>query len=189
MRHLFVLCVLNALLVVSPGAYADSTLWELLQRGGQVVLIRHAVTDPGVGDPPSFRLDDCRTQRNLSDAGRIEAQLLGASFREHRIPIARVLSSPWCRCLETARIAFGIDAQTDAALGNLFGRGDNSEPQLAAFRRLVATAPKSGNLILVTHGSTTAAFTGINPGTAEMVVVTPGGGGNYKVAGRIPIAR
>jgi len=189
MHQLIVLGMLHALLVASPGAHADPTLWALLQKGGQVVLIRHAVTDPGVGDPPGFRLDDCRTQRNLSDAGRYEAQLLGTSFKEHRIPIARVLSSPWCRCLETARIAFGVEAQTDAALGNLFGRGENSEPQRTAFRRLVATAPKAGNLILITHGSTTAAFTGINQGTAEMVVVTPEGGGNYKVAGRIPLTR
>ena len=76
------------------------------------------------------------------------------------IPVARVLSSRWCRCLETAQIAFG-GAQAERALDNLFGRGENRERQLAAFRRLVAAAPAAGNLVLVTHGSTTLAFTSV----------------------------
>jgi broad specificity phosphatase PhoE len=177
------------LLLLAPHARADEALWALLKQGGQIVLIRHGVTTPGVGDPPGFKLDDCRTQRNLSDAGRLEAQRLGAVLRERGIPIARVLSSPWCRCIETARIAFGVDPQTEPALANLFEHGQNRERQLAAFRRLVAAPLTKGNLMLVTHGSTTAAFTGINPGTAEMVIVTPDGDGQFRVAGRIAVAQ
>ena len=88
-------------------------------------------------------------------------------------------------------------AQTERALDNLFGRGDNRERQLSAFRKLVAAAPKEGNLVLVTHGSTTLAFTGVSPGTAELVIVTPDGGGTvgtggtggtFRLAGRIAIA-
>ena len=176
-----------ALLLCTAPAHADDALWALLQQGGQVVLIRHAVTDPGVGDPPGFKLDDCSTQRNLSDAGRAEARRLGASLREHGIPVARVLASPWCRTLETARIAFGVDAQKEPALANLFEHGQNRDRQVAAFRTLVAAAPKQGNLILVTHGSTTLAFTGISPATAEMVIVTPARDGGFQVAGRIPV--
>lgn len=176
------------LLFVATPAWADDTLWALLRQGGQVVLIRHAVTDPGVGDPPGFKLDDCRTQRNLSAAGRAEAQRLGASLRTNGVPIARVLASPWCRTLETARIALGVDAQTEPALSNLFEHGHNRERQLADFKKLIAAAPRQGNLILVTHGSTTLAFTGVSPATAEMVIVTPERGGQFKVAGRIPVA-
>jgi|KBSSwiStaDraftv2_1062776.scaffolds.fasta_scaffold09833_3 broad specificity phosphatase PhoE len=177
------------LLLLAPHARADDALWALLKQGGQIVLIRHGVTTPGVGDPPGFKLDDCRTQRNLTDAGRQEAQRLGVALREHAVPVARVLSSPWCRCIETARIAFGVDPQTESALANLFEYGQNRERQLAAFRKLAATPPKQGNLMLVTHGSTTAAFTGITPGTTEMVIVTPEGGGQYRVAGRIAVAQ
>jgi phosphohistidine phosphatase SixA len=54
------------------------------------VLMRHAATDPGAGDPPGFRLDDCATQRNLSAAGREDARRVGNAFRAHRIPVARV---------------------------------------------------------------------------------------------------
>ena len=70
----------SACMCASP-AHADETTWALLKKGGQIVLVRHGLTDPGVGDPPGFALEDCKTQRNLSDAGRQEAQRLGAAFR------------------------------------------------------------------------------------------------------------
>jgi phosphohistidine phosphatase SixA len=178
--------ILLALLLLPLSAGADDSLWALLKKGGQVVLIRHAVTTPGVGDPPGFTLQDCGTQRNLTAEGRKEAVRLGAAFRERAIPVGRVLSSRWCRCLETAGLAFG-GAQPDAALDNLFGRAENRDRQLAAFRKLVAAAPKDTNLIMVTHGSTTAGFTGVSPGTTELVIVTPQGGGEFRLAGRIAI--
>ena len=183
--------LLAALLLWAGPAQADEATWALLKKGGQVVLVRHALTDPGVGDPPGFALDDCKTQRNLSATGRGEAQRLGAAFRARAVPVARVLSSPWCRCIETAKIAFGSTPQTHAALGNLYDRPGNRDSQAAAFKELLAEMPKpqpkQGNLVLVTHGSTTLAFTGVSPATAEMVVVTPGTNGEFKVAGRIPV--
>ena len=172
------------LLVLPSGATADERLWTLLKGGGHVVLIRHGLTTPGVGDPPEFRLDDCRTQRNLIDEGRRESQQVGEAFRARKIPVARVLSSPWCRCVETARLAFG-GSETWPPLSNLFGRSENREEQVRQMRARVSEAPQGGNLVLVTHGSTIAALTGINPDTAEMVVVTPQGGGRFAVAGRI----
>ena len=182
-------CFLAVLLLLPLAAGADEALWALLKKGGQVVLVRHGLTDPGVGDPPGFSLHDCKTQRNLNAQGRKEAQRLGAAFRERGIPVARVLSSPWCRCQETARLAFGA-ARSDGTLANLYGRPENAELQKVAFRKLVAVPikPGEGNLILVTHGSTVFAFTGVSPATAEMVVVTPEGGEKFRLAGRIPLA-
>jgi broad specificity phosphatase PhoE len=162
-------------------------LWALLQQGGHVVLVRHAVTSSGVGDPPGMRVDDCATQRNLSDAGRDEARRLGAAFAERGVPIERVLTSPWCRCIETARIAFG-DASAWPALGNLFGRPERRDEQLRALRPVVGTLRQGGNLVLVSHGSTIAALTGISPDTTELVIVRPGGDGRFDVAGRLKIA-
>ena len=161
-----------ACLLISGGASADEKLWSLLKGGGHVVLIRHAVTTPGAGDPPGFRLDDCATQRNLTDAGRRHAQRIGAEWRARRIPVERVFSSPWCRCIETAKLAFG-KAEISQPLSNLFGRYENRDAQVAALRELVAAKGK-GNIVMVTHGSTIAALTGINPGTGEMVILTQG---------------
>jgi phosphohistidine phosphatase SixA len=170
--------------VLVPAARADEALWKLLQGGGHVVMVRHAVTDPGVGDPPGFRLEDCRTQRNLSEEGRRDARRLGDALRARQVPVAQVLSSPWCRCIETARLAFGAPAELEPALGNLFGRHEREAAQVAELKKLVQR-PQRGNLFLVTHGSTTLALTGVSPGTAEMVVLTPQAGGGFGVAGRL----
>jgi phosphohistidine phosphatase SixA len=172
------------LLAVAGSARADEALWSLLQGGGQVVLVRHAATDPGVGDPPDMSLGDCTTQRNLSDEGRREAARLGEVLRRREIPVAGVQSSPWCRCLETARIVFGRAAELQPALGNLFGRPERTAQQVAQLKTIAQRAPTGGNLFLVTHGSTTLALTGVSPATSEMVVLTPRPGG-FRVAGRL----
>ena len=166
--------------VPATAASADE-LWALLRGGGQIVLLRHGTTTPGVGDPPGFRLDECATQRNLTDAGRDESRRVGAAFRAQRVPVGRVLSSPWCRCLETARLAFGR-AESWPALANLFGRQERAD----ALRAALSELPKDGTLVLVSHGSTISSATGEMPAMGEFVVVTPQGSGRFTVAGRIP---
>lgn len=177
---------LFVIIAASPfAAIANEALWALLKDGGQVVMIRHALTTPGVGDPDGMKLDDCRTQRNLNDEGRRHARQLGQVLRERGVPVTRVLSSPWCRCVETARLAFGEAPEIFAALGNLFGRPERAAGQVAELRPLVGQRPAAGNLVLVSHGSTISALTGISPDTSEMVVLTPQGGGRFTVAGRL----
>jgi broad specificity phosphatase PhoE len=175
------------LLLGASSAQASEALWTLLKGGGQVVLIRHTITTPGVGDPPGFRLDDCATQRNLTDEGRGHAKRIGEAFRARGIPVERVLSSPWCRCIETAKLAFGRTDGLSEALGNLFGRPENRAKQVEQMRALASTRPKSGNLVLVSHGSTIVALADIAPATGEMVIVTPQGNGKFAVAGRLGV--
>jgi broad specificity phosphatase PhoE len=171
--------------VTLPGAVAPSEhLWALLERGGQVVLIRHAVTTPGAGDPPGMRLDDCSTQRNLTDEGRRHARQIGEAFRARRIVVDQVLASPWCRCVETARLAFGAAAVWEP-LSNLYGRSENQKRQVGEMQALVGGWRSRGNLVLVSHGSTISALTGVSLDTAEMVVVTPDGAGRFVVTGRL----
>jgi broad specificity phosphatase PhoE len=184
-RAVLLLVALATLAVAAPGG-AEEPVWALVQRGGQVIMLRHAITTPGVGDPAGMRLDDCSTQRNLTDEGRRHAGRVGDAFRTRGVTVDRVLSSPWCRCQETARLAFGV-AETWAPLGNLFGRPERSGEQVEQMRALVGERQGRGTLVLVTHGSTIAALTGINPATAEMVVVTPQGGGRFAVAGRLTV--
>ena len=174
-----------ALLSLPSPALADETLWSLLKKGGQVVLMRHAVTTPGVGDPPGFRLDDCSTQRNLTDDGRRDAQRVGAEFRARGVVVENVLSSPWCRCVESASLAFG-KAEISTALSNLFTHPQNRDRQVREMRELIA-APRVGNRVLVSHGATIAALTGTSLDTAEMLVVTPQGGGRFVVNGRLSV--
>jgi uncharacterized membrane protein YphA (DoxX/SURF4 family)/broad specificity phosphatase PhoE len=184
-KRLLVVLATGTLLLPGP-VRASEPLWDGLKEGRQVVLIRHAITTPGVGDPPGMRLEDCSTQRNLTDAGRRDAQRLGEAFRARTIPVDRVLSSPWCRCLETARLAFGR-AEPWAPLSNLFDRSENRAEQVRQMQALVGERRTGGNLVLVSHGSTISALTGVSPGTAEMVIVTPQGGGTFTVTGRLRV--
>ncbi len=79
--------------------------WTLLREGGCVLLMRHAQTVPGVGDPPNFEIGNCSTQRNLSDAGREQARKVHAAFLRERVKVDQVRSSAWCRCVDTAMLA------------------------------------------------------------------------------------
>src|SRR4029434_6610277 len=128
---------LALLLALAAPAGASEQLWALLKGGGQVILIRHAITTPGVGDPAGMRLDDCSSQRNLTDAGRAHARRLGDAFRARGIAVDRLLSSPWCRCLETARVAWG-PAEVWPPLGNLYGRSERQAEQVREMRALVS---------------------------------------------------
>jgi len=185
MRHLLLgLCLLLAL---AP-AQADEKIWNLLRGGGQVLLIRHASTDPGVGDPDGFKLGECSTQRNLSAAGRQEARRLGELLRQQKVPIGAVVSSPWCRCVDTAQLAFSRVDKRWSALSNLFGRSGNAQGQIEALRPRIGAFGGKDNLVLVTHGSTAMALTGISPQQAEVIVLTPRGGERFELAGRVSIA-
>lgn len=176
--------LLSAALAISP-AHADETLWQLMAAGGQVLFVRHGQTTPGVGDPEGFTLEDCATQRNLSAEGRAQSQRLGAEFKRRGIPIGEVLSSPWCRCRETAQLAFGR-AKSWSALSNLFGRHGEAGRQLGALRPRIAAHKGRDNLVLVSHGSTAAALTGEHPAMGEVLVLTPAGR-NFRVAGRLSV--
>ena len=96
-------CILCFVLPASISAQNQDIAWAELLQGRAVALLRHA-TAPGTGDPSGFRLDDCSTQRNLSQEGHVQARRIGTFFREKGIKEAAVYSSQWCRCLETARL-------------------------------------------------------------------------------------
>ena len=174
------------LLTLPAASGANEPLWAALKIGGQAILIRHAITTPGVGDPPGMRLDDCASQRNLTDTGRAHARRVGEAFRARGIVVDRLLTSPWCRCIETARLAWG-PAEVWTPLANLYGRSERQAEQVREMRTLVGERRAGGNLVLVSHGSTISALTGVSPDPAEMVIVTPQGGGRFAVAGRLAV--
>jgi phosphohistidine phosphatase SixA len=177
--------LLSAAVATACGfARADDALWAQLRAGGLVVFIRHAETDPGVGDPPGFRLEDCKTQRNLSAAGREQARRLGETFRRERVPVGQVLASEWCRCRDTATLAFGR-YETWPALNNLFGRAPNEPAQKQAMLERAGAYRGKENLVLVTHGSTVVPVAGVAPAQGELVVMKPGGAGKLELLGRL----
>lgn len=190
-RCMLVLASLAALLQipeVSADRSTDEALWSALKSGGFVILLRHAVTEPGIGDPPGFRLGDCSTQRNLSAQGRKDAQRIGAAFRERGIPVQEVQSSRWCRCMDTARLAFGR-ASPAPHLDSMFNDAENmrTAKARATFQSIAAKLTSTSNLVLVTHAQNIAALAGISPASGEMLVVKPAGSNRFQLAGRIDI--
>jgi phosphohistidine phosphatase SixA len=181
-----VLTTLAIWLLAAPGAAAADSqeAWAALVNGSHVALIRHGNAPPGYGDPPGFKIDDCATQRNLDEEGRAQARGLGEAFRQHGVRADKILSSPWCRCLETARLmALGPVDGTWAVAAS-----DRSPERLAALRQMLADWRGPGTLVVVTHALTVQALVGIMPGQAETVVVRPklGNEPGVEVVGRIP---
>jgi len=174
---------LLALLIAATPAAADDALWTLLKGGGQVVMMRHA-TAPGTFDPPGMRFDDCATQRNLDESGREEARRVGAAFRAREIPVAKVLSSRWCRCMDTARLAFGRAEHWEPIDGARPGT-DLETRRTADVRRFAGTPLTGGNVVLVSHNFNIRALTGISTISGEMVVLTPRGNDTFEIAGRL----
>lgn len=165
-------------LALAPGtARAQEGIWPRLRRGGLVLLIRHASTVPGLGDPPGYRLDECSTQRNLSEAGRDEARRIGERLRREKVPIAKVYTSPWCRCRETAMLAFG-QAEDWEPLSSIFDFPHREEDYSSRVKMRIggySTRKPAGNVVMVTHNVNIAALTRQSVATGEIVVVRPDG--------------
>jgi phosphohistidine phosphatase SixA len=147
-----------------------AALWDALRAGGHVVLIRHAATTGGAGDPPGFRLDDCTTQRNLSDRGRAEARRLGERLRAEGIAVGKVLSSQWCRCRETADLMELGPHEVAPTFNNAFALRDRVEDLTRGAHAIIAAWNGPGTLVVVTHGANILPLTGIMPGEGGMVV-------------------
>ncbi|MDO9092360.1 MAG: histidine phosphatase family protein [Rubrivivax sp.] len=159
-----------------------------VRAGGAVVAFRHALA-PGTFDPPGFKLGDCSTQRNLSDDGRHQARRIGQWFVAQGLQPARVRSSPWCRCIDTATLAFG-QAEPWTALGSPRGSAEQTNEQnLGELRRaLQAAAAQPQELqVWVTHMFVLSALTQQNSSSGEGLVLRPGQGNTVQVLGRFKL--
>ena len=149
-----------------------SELSELLKKPDHVLLMRHAVA-PGIGDPAGYKLQDCKTQRNLDATGRAQAQKTGQWLKAQGVGNALVFSSAWCRCKETAEnLAFGTPA-LEASLNSFFDdmrQGPQSNLNLQKFIGSQLKTKGDKALILVTHHVNIAEFVGENVGSGDMVL-------------------
>lgn len=141
-----------------------------LRAGGCVLLLRHAQTVPGIGDPPQFRLDRCDTQRNLSEAGRAQAQRIGEWLRSQRLDPTAVRSSAWCRCIDTAQLALGRHTVWPA-LNSTFGDRLNQTDESATLRAALEKIPAGQFELWVTHQVNITALTREVPSMGEGFVV------------------
>lgn len=177
---------LPVLAALPARSQTDAGALAALRAGGTVLALRHALA-PGTFDPPGYTLDDCRTQRNLSDTGRAQARRIGAWFQTQGLQPARVRSSPWCRCQDTARLAFG-GADTWAALGSPRGYSEQTNAehlgQLQAALAEVAQR-RAGFEVWVTHMFVLAALVQQGTDSGEGLVLRADDRGGVQVLGRV----
>ena len=173
MKNKIISLLLKALIIslFSIHSHSSEQNWKPAQEGNKIILIRHSLA-PGGGDPAGFKINDCKTQRNLNRVGIKQSKKIGKLFKKNKVFIDQVLSSQWCRCKDTAQYAFG-DYKEFTALNSTFQSpyDKNETKQLKELYNFVKKWDGKGkNLVLVTHYSIITAITNAVPSSGEIVI-------------------
>ena len=170
MKFLRFFLIIFISLTSSVKADFNKKLFNQLRDGEKLIFIRHAYA-PGSGDPDNFNLNDCSTQRNLSKEGQRQAKYIGEFFRNNKVKIDKVLSSEWCRCKETAKIAFK-NFSTNNFLNSFYSSkfAKNKDKQVKALKKYIKKFKSDKNLVLVTHYVLISEILNYGPSSGEIVV-------------------
>ena len=160
---------------------AKTELIDTLKENNKLIFIRHALA-PGNGDPDEFNILDCNTQRNLDSIGKEQSVRLGQYFKVNNVPIDVVLSSEWCRCKETAKLAFQ-NFETFKPLNSFYDPKfyKNKESQLNNLKKFINNLEEEGNIVFVTHYVVIASIFGVGVTSGEILIANR----NLKVLGSI----
>ena len=182
MKH-FKIIILIILFLFNHKSYANENIVEILKKENNIIFIRHAIA-PGNGDPPNFDISDCSTQRNLSKDGELQALKIGKFFKENDIKFTKVISSEWCRCKDTAKIAFG-NYETKNFLNSFYDArfSENKDKQILDFQKFIKNWNYSGNLALVTHYVVISEILDLATSSGEIVITD----NNLKFLGSLEI--
>ena len=157
--------------LISFHSYASDLNWKPAQDGDKIILIRHAKA-PGGGDPEGFKIEDCKTQRNLDMMGINQAKKIGNLFKEKKVKIDEVLSSQWCRCKDTARFAFN-NYETFKGLNSFYQEKfyKYKDGQIKSLKNYISNWNSDKNLILVTHFVVISEMLNFGTSSGEIVVI------------------
>ena len=166
----FKIILIFFLFLLNNTSFANENIVEILKKENNIIFIRHAIA-PGNGDPPNFDISDCSTQRNLSKKGEQQSLKIGEFFKENEIKFTKVLSSEWCRCKDTAKIAFG-NYETKNFLNSFYDKRftENKDKQILGFQNFIKNWDFSGNLILITHYVVISEILDLATSSGEIVI-------------------
>ena len=183
MKFLKLFIIIFISLITPIKADLNINLMNQLEDGGKLIFIRHAYA-PGSGDPNNFNLNDCSTQRNLNEDGRKQAQYIGEFFIKNKIKIEKVISSEWCRCKETSKIAFK-NFSTNNFLNSFYSAQylKNKDKQINALNNYISNFKSNKNLVLVTHYVLISEVLNYAPSSGEIVVSDK----DYNIIGSVEI--
>jgi phosphohistidine phosphatase SixA len=170
-------------LTISIKVNSNERLINTLKEGGNLIFIRHAYA-PGNGDPENFIIKDCLTQRNLDINGKKQSKKIGLFFENNSIKIDKVLSSQWCRCKETAFLAFK-NFEEKSFLNSFYDAkfAKNQKTQISELKKYINKWPTQKNLVLVTHYVVISEILDFYPSSGEIVISNK----DYKVIGNLKI--
>ena len=170
MKLLKIIIIIFLALTIEIKANTEKEILNNLQKGGNLIFIRHAYA-PGNGDPENFDINNCETQRNLSQSGRLQSKKIGNFFKENKIPIKLVISSEWCRCKETALIAFK-NYETENFLNSFYNAkfAKNRKMQMKKLKDYIKSWNGDKNLVLVTHYVVISDALNYAPSSGEIVI-------------------
>jgi phosphohistidine phosphatase SixA len=165
---------------------SGTTLIKELKKGGYIIYFRHGLTSEfGEKDVADTDLDDCARQRNLSEDGQRQTKNIGQAFRQLQIPIGQVYSSPYCRCIETAKNLFGKVEKTRALHFAIHLRNAERATVTSQLLNLLGTPPGPGtNTAMISHTANLQEAVGVWPkpeGVAH--VFKPGKDGQFIYVG------
>lgn len=170
MKRLFGIFLVTLMVVAVPiEARAQSLEQRIAAMDADVIFMRHALA-PGFGDPDNFSIDDCSTQRNLNEEGKAQAKRLGAQISSTGIELSDVLSSKWCRCLETARLMNLGEVTPFDGLNSFFQGHVDRDATLALLETYLENKPDDQIDLMVTHQVLIRAMTGISPASGGIVL-------------------
>ncbi len=182
MRKVFLILILG-LLNFQTNVFSSNKIITQLKSGGNIIFIRHAIA-PGNGDPDNFDLKDCSTQRNLSKNGIEQSKKIGEFFKDNKIKVEKVLSSEWCRCKDTAKLAFK-NFKVFSSLNSFYDAkfADNKEEQIKNLKKYVKEWKGEDNLVLITHYVVILAVLNKSTSSGEIIISN----NNFKTLGSIII--
>ena len=183
MKFLKIIFILFISLTTLVKAESKKNIIENLKEGGKLIFIRHAYA-PGGGDPENFNINECSTQRNLSESGKIQSRKIGNFFTDNMIKIDNVYSSEWCRCKETAYLAFK-NFETKSFLNSFFSSKfeQNKKSQMANFQKFLLKWDKKTNLIFVTHYVVISEILNYPSSSGEIIIANK----NFKIIDTLEI--
>ena len=157
-------------LLLPVNSFSNEKLISALKDGKKIIFVRHAIA-PGNGDPKNFNINDCSTQRNLDKDGIEQSKKIGNFFRNNDIKVELVLSSEWCRCKETAKLAFN-SYKTFNALNSFYDKkfAMNEDKQIKDLKKYIENWKSDSNLVLVTHYVVISALLNKGTSSGEMII-------------------
>ena len=161
---------------------ASDQAWDIAQEGDKIILIRHSLA-PGGGDPEGFKINDCKTQRNLNSKGINQSKKIGKLFKKNKVPVDQVLSSQWCRCKDTAKYAFReykVFTPLNSTFQSPFNKNEGKQLK-ELYNYVKKWNGKGKNLVLITHYSIITAVSNAVPSSGEIIIADK----NFKVLGTI----